>query len=117
MKKLLMLRSATLLGVALLGGCKNTDPTTGMTQVSGQVVTFKTNKAVPNPWVQVYHQSRMGGYAAVGQPYQGDAQGRFSLDERGCKAAVGCYLVHVELFRPGGERREYRKTVVVGAWL
>jgi len=40
------------------------------------------------------------------------------LDEHGRKAAVGYYLVHVELFRPsGGERREYRKTVVVGARL
>jgi hypothetical protein len=40
------------------------------------------------------------------------------LDEHGRKAAVGYYLVHVELFRPsGGERREYRKTVVVGAQL
>ena len=40
------------------------------------------------------------------------------LDERGRKAAVGYYLVHVELFRlSGGERREYKKTVVVGARL
>ncbi|QKG58530.1 lamin tail domain-containing protein [Hymenobacter sp. BRD128] len=40
------------------------------------------------------------------------------LNEHGRKAAVGYYLVHVELFRPsGGERREYRKTVVVGARL
>ena len=40
------------------------------------------------------------------------------LDEHGRKAAVGYYIVHVELFRPsGGERREYKKTVVVGARL
>ncbi|MGI4834243.1 MAG: lamin tail domain-containing protein [Janthinobacterium lividum] len=40
------------------------------------------------------------------------------LDERGHKAAVGYYLFYIELFRPsGGERREYRKTVVVGARL
>ncbi len=40
------------------------------------------------------------------------------LDERGRKAAVGYYLVYIELFRPGGgERREYKKTVVVGARL
>jgi hypothetical protein len=38
------------------------------------------------------------------------------LDERGHKAAVGYYILHVELFRPsGGEKREYKKTVVVGA--
>jgi len=39
-------------------------------------------------------------------------------DERGRKAAVGYYLVLIELVRPsGGERREYKKTVVVGARL
>lgn len=39
-------------------------------------------------------------------------------DERGRRAAVGYYILYVELFRPsGGERREYRKTVVVGARL
>ena len=40
------------------------------------------------------------------------------LDERGHKAGIGYYILHIELFRPsGGERREYRKTVVVGARL
>ncbi|RYY19968.1 MAG: lamin tail domain-containing protein [Cytophagaceae bacterium] len=39
-------------------------------------------------------------------------------DERGRKAAVGYYLLHIELFQPSsGERREYKKTVVVGARL
>ncbi|AWM33683.1 lamin tail domain-containing protein [Hymenobacter nivis] len=38
------------------------------------------------------------------------------LDDGGRKAAVGYYILHVELFRPaGGERREYKKTVVLGA--
>lgn len=38
--------------------------------------------------------------------------------DSGHKAAVGYYLLHIELFRPsGGERREYKKTVVVGARL
>ena len=38
------------------------------------------------------------------------------IDDRGHKAAVGYYIVLVELFRPsGGERREYKKTVVLGA--
>ncbi|GAC1602313.1 MAG: hypothetical protein NVS3B25_30590 [Hymenobacter sp.] len=38
------------------------------------------------------------------------------LDDRGHKAAVGYYVLLVELFRPsGGERREYKKTVVLGA--
>ena len=37
------------------------------------------------------------------------------LDEGGRKAAVGYYILHVELFRPAsGERREYKKTVVLG---
>ncbi|MGI4821522.1 MAG: hypothetical protein ACRYFV_09965, partial [Janthinobacterium lividum] len=40
------------------------------------------------------------------------------LDDHGRKAVIGYYILHVELFRPsGGERREYRKTVVVGARL
>jgi hypothetical protein len=39
-------------------------------------------------------------------------------DEHGRKAAVGYYLLVIEVFRPsGGERREYKKTVVVGARL
>lgn len=38
------------------------------------------------------------------------------LDEGGRKAAVGYYILYVELFRPAsGERREYKKTVVLGA--
>ena len=38
------------------------------------------------------------------------------IDDRGRKAAVGYYILHVELFRPsGGEKREYKKTVVLGA--
>jgi hypothetical protein len=38
------------------------------------------------------------------------------IDDRGHKAAVGYYILLVELFRPsGGERREYKRTVVLGA--
>jgi hypothetical protein len=38
------------------------------------------------------------------------------IDDKGRKAAVGYYVVHIELFRPsGGEKREYKKTVVLGA--
>ena len=38
------------------------------------------------------------------------------VDDRGHKAAVGYYILLVELFRPsGGEKREYKKTVVLGA--
>jgi len=38
------------------------------------------------------------------------------LDDKGHKAAVGYYVLLVELFRPsGGEKREYKKTVVLGA--
>ncbi|MBT2556321.1 lamin tail domain-containing protein [Hymenobacter sp. ISL-91] len=40
------------------------------------------------------------------------------LNDRGQKAAVGYYVLHIELLRPNsGEKREYRKTVVVGARL
>jgi hypothetical protein len=79
-----------------------------------------------------YHLDQPG-YAASVTVY--DALGRFTrhlirnqtlpvdgfvqwdgLDERGHKAAVGYYVLHVELFRPsGGEKREYKKTVVLGA--
>jgi len=39
-------------------------------------------------------------------------------DERGRKAAVGYYILLIELVRPsGGERREYKKTVVIGTRL
>ena len=38
------------------------------------------------------------------------------IDDKGHKAAVGYYIMLVELFRPsGGEKREYKKTVVLGA--
>ncbi|MBJ6111075.1 lamin tail domain-containing protein [Hymenobacter sp. BT523] len=38
------------------------------------------------------------------------------VDDRGHKAAVGYYILLVELFRPSsGEKREYKKTVVLGA--
>ncbi|SFQ23933.1 Lamin Tail Domain [Hymenobacter arizonensis] len=38
------------------------------------------------------------------------------LDDRGRKATVGYYVLLVELFRAGsGEKREYKKTVVLGA--
>ena len=38
------------------------------------------------------------------------------IDDRGRKAAVGYYILLVELFRPSsGEKREYKKTVVLGA--
>ena len=40
------------------------------------------------------------------------------LDDRGQKAAIGYYILYVELFRPsGGERQELKRTVVVGARL
>ncbi len=38
------------------------------------------------------------------------------VDERGQKAAVGYYILHIDLFRAsGGERRELKRTVVLGA--
>ncbi|MDB5267480.1 MAG: hypothetical protein JWP58_520 [Hymenobacter sp.] len=38
------------------------------------------------------------------------------IDDRGHKAAVGYYILLVELFRPSsGEKREFKKTVVLGA--
>ncbi|QIX61176.1 hypothetical protein HER32_08275 [Hymenobacter sp. BT18] len=38
------------------------------------------------------------------------------LTDQGRKAGVGIYVLHIELFRPnGGTKREYKRTVVVGA--
>ncbi|MCR5888540.1 lamin tail domain-containing protein [Hymenobacter sp. J193] len=38
------------------------------------------------------------------------------LTDQGRKAGVGVYVLHIELFRPsGGDKREYKRTVVVGA--
>ncbi|KAA9331622.1 hypothetical protein F0P96_15430 [Hymenobacter busanensis] len=40
------------------------------------------------------------------------------LTDQGRKASLGHYLLHIELFRPGGgQKREYKKTVVLGARL
>jgi hypothetical protein len=75
------------------------------------------------------------GYAASVTVY--DAQGRLArrlvrnetlatsgffqwdgLTDRGQKAAVGYYILLIELFKPSsGEKREYKKTVVLGARL
>ncbi|MFD1470692.1 hypothetical protein ACFQ48_20870 [Hymenobacter caeli] len=68
-----------------LGGCSK-DPTTGTTQVDGQVVESQTKKPVGGATLQVYHASTGGGYMQVGASYPADAQGRFSFqfdaDER-----------------------------------
>jgi flagellar hook assembly protein FlgD len=38
------------------------------------------------------------------------------LNERGEKAAVGYYVLLIELFKPSsGEKQQYKKTVVLGA--
>ena len=79
------------------------------------------------------YQLDQPGYAASVTIY--DAQGRLArrlvqnetlatsgffqwdgLTDRGQKAAVGYYVLHIELFQPvGGQKREFKKTVVVGA--
>lgn len=77
MKTNLMISATLLVGVALLGGCKSNDPTTGTTPVSGQVVVYQTQQAVPHATVQVYHLSSGGGYVPVGSGYPTDALGKF----------------------------------------
>ena len=70
-------RLLSLSSLALLGAC--TDPTTGTTTVSGQVVEAQSRKPVGGGTVQVW-QVHNGGYQAVGSPYACDATGRFSFD-------------------------------------
>ena len=66
-----------LSSLALVGAC--TDPTTGTTTVSGQVVEAQSRKPVGGGTVQVW-QVHNGGYRAIGSAYDCDAQGRFSFD-------------------------------------
>ncbi|AMR27596.1 hypothetical protein A0257_11140 [Hymenobacter psoromatis] len=66
--------------VLLLASCHATDPTTGTTTVSGQVVQYQTTKGVPNAIVQVYHASSGGGYLPVGSGYPADATGHFTFN-------------------------------------
>lgn len=67
-----------LIAFALLAGCQK-DPTTGTTEVSGQIVESLSKQPVGGGTVQVYHSSTGGGYVPVGSPYPADAQGRFSF--------------------------------------
>nr|WP_262904552.1 lamin tail domain-containing protein [Hymenobacter lucidus] len=72
------------------------------------------------------------GYAASITVY--DAQGRLSrrlvrnetmatsgffqwdgLNDQGRKVPIGYYILHIELTQPSGDKKEYKKTVVVGA--
>lgn len=63
----------------LLSGCSNTDPTTGTTLVTGQVVVQQSQQPVGNGTVQVHMAGKGGGYTPVGDPQPCDAQGRFSF--------------------------------------
>ncbi|AMR27595.1 hypothetical protein A0257_11135 [Hymenobacter psoromatis] len=62
-----------------MASCHSTNPTTGTTTVSGQVVQYQTTKGVPNATVQVYHASSGGGYVPVGSGYPADATGHFAF--------------------------------------
>lgn len=62
-----------------LGSCANTDPTTGSTVVTGQVVESQSRQPVAHGTVQVYLAGKAGGYGAVGGPYPCDASGRFAF--------------------------------------
>ncbi|AMR27594.1 hypothetical protein A0257_11130 [Hymenobacter psoromatis] len=68
-----------LISTCFLASCHSTNPTTGTTTVSGQVVQYQTTKGVPNATVQVYHASSGGGYVPVGSGYPADATGHFAF--------------------------------------
>lgn len=63
--------------ILLLGSC--TDPTTGTTQVEGQVVDLQSRRPVGHGTVQVYGPGKAGGYRTVGAPQACDAAGRFDF--------------------------------------
>ena len=65
--------------LALLAGCQK-DPTTGTTQVSGQIVESVSKQPVGGGEVQVYHASSGGGYVPVGSAYPADATGHFTFN-------------------------------------
>jgi hypothetical protein len=70
------------IGLALftvgLAGCSNTDGTTGLTQVSGQVLTYRGRQPVPGAVVEVV-DAHGGGNTAIGVETVADSAGRFSL--------------------------------------
>ncbi len=72
-------RCLVLSGLVLLASCNPDNPTTGTTQVSGQVVERQSWRPVGNGTVQVQLRSSAGGYRPVGDPQACDAQGRFSF--------------------------------------
>jgi hypothetical protein len=64
--------------LALLISCQHSqDPTTGTTQVSGQVVESQSRLPLPYATVQVWHASSAQGYLPVGSTYASDAHGKF----------------------------------------
>jgi len=78
MKTLFFFAAALVAAAGALAGC-GTDPTTGSTQVEGQVVESQGRRPVAGAAVQVYHKGSGGGYGEVGDPQPADAQGRFSF--------------------------------------
>lgn len=81
MKTLLsiLVQLATAVSLSLLTGCKS-DPTTGTTQIEGQVVESQSRQPVGKATVQVYLAGKAGGYGPVGNAYPCDATGHFSFD-------------------------------------
>ena len=79
----LLTRLLFLGSFALLTSCHNNDPTTGTTQVAGQVVESQSQKPVGKGTVQVYLAKYGGGYSPLGNAYPCDANGRFAFDFEG----------------------------------
>ncbi len=72
-------RCLVLFSLPGLAGCNPDNPTTGTTQVSGQVVQRQSRQPVGNGTVQVQLRSSAGGYRPVGDPQPCDGQGRFAF--------------------------------------
>jgi hypothetical protein len=78
MNKLFSLTIGLALLAGGLAGCSNTDGTTGLTQVSGQVLTYVGRQPVPGATVEVV-DAHGGANSPIGVETTADAEGRFSF--------------------------------------
>jgi hypothetical protein len=79
MNKLFSLLLGLVLLMVGLAGCSDSDGTTGLTQVSGRVLTYKGRQPVSGAMVEVV-DAHGGANMPIGAQTTADANGRFSLN-------------------------------------